>query len=77
MTLHLPAPKFRKRAARAVQKLRDKSKYTRQQKHKAIESGGLMFCAPGRARELGESPPMPDKRPLHKPRPGAGIGPGA
>jgi len=45
MTLHLPEPKTRKRAVRAVQKHRDKSKYTRKQKHKAIGFGGLMFCA--------------------------------
>ena len=43
MTLRLPEPKLRKRAVRAVQKHRDKSKYTRKQKHKAASFGGLMF----------------------------------
>jgi hypothetical protein len=43
MTLRLPEPKIRKRAVRAVQKHRDKSKYTRQQKHRATETGGLML----------------------------------
>ena len=43
MTLRLPEPKLRKRAVRAVQKHRDKSKYTRKQKLKATSFGGLMF----------------------------------
>ena len=43
MTLCLPEPKIRKWAAKVVQKHRDKSKYTRKQKHRAIETGGLMF----------------------------------
>ena len=41
MQLHLPEPKVRKRAVRAVQKHRDKSKYTRKRKHKATDPGGL------------------------------------
>jgi hypothetical protein len=43
MRLHLPAPKVRKRAARAVLKHKDKTKYTRKCKHKATVSGGLSF----------------------------------
>jgi hypothetical protein len=43
MTLRLPEPKIRKRAVRAVQQHRDKSKYTRKQKHKATNFGGLML----------------------------------
>jgi hypothetical protein len=35
MRLHLPAPKVRKRAVRAAQKHKDKTKYTRKCKHKA------------------------------------------
>ena len=38
MTLHLPEPKIRKRAVRAVQKHRDKSRYTRKRKHKAADT---------------------------------------
>jgi len=44
MRLHLPEPKVRKRAVRAVQKHKDKAKYSRKCKHKATENGGLMFC---------------------------------
>ena len=43
MRLYLPEPKLRKRMARAVQKHRDKKKYTRQCKHKAAGFGGLCF----------------------------------
>ena len=43
MRLLLPEPKVRKRAVRAVQKHKDKTKYTRKCKHKAIDFGGLMF----------------------------------
>ena len=41
MLLHLPEPKIRKRAIKAVQKHKDKTKYTRKCKHKATEIGGL------------------------------------
>ena len=37
MRLHLPVPEIRKRAVRAVQKHKDKAKYTRKCKHKAAE----------------------------------------
>ena len=50
MTLRLPEPKIRKRAVRAVQKHRNKSKYTRKQKHKATSFGGLMLCGECRSR---------------------------
>lgn len=37
MTLHIPEPKVRKKAVKAVQKHKDKSKYNRKTKHKAPE----------------------------------------
>jgi len=43
MLLHLPEPKIRKRAVKAVQKHKDKTKYTRKHKHKATDFGGLML----------------------------------
>ena len=43
MRLLLPEAKVRKHAIKAVQKHRDKTKYTRKCKHKATEIGGLMF----------------------------------
>jgi hypothetical protein len=43
MRLCLPEPKVRKRTAKAVQKHKDKTKYTRKCKHRAAESGGLCF----------------------------------
>jgi len=43
MLLHLPEPKIRKRAVKAVQKHKGKTKYSRKHKHKATEIGGLMF----------------------------------
>ena len=43
MRLRLTEPKVRKRAVRAVQKHRDKTKYTRTRKHKATDFGGLVF----------------------------------
>jgi len=43
MRLHLPEPKIRKRTVKAVQKHKDKTKYTRKCKHKATEIGGLML----------------------------------
>ena len=46
MRLYLPEPQVRKRTARAVQKHKDKKKYTRQCKHKAAGFGGLCFSAP-------------------------------
>jgi hypothetical protein len=54
MTLHLPEPKVRKRAVRAVQKHRDKSKYTRKTKHRATDNGGLLFC--GNIQERADPP---------------------
>lgn len=39
MTLVIPDPKVRKPQAKAVQKHRDKTKYTRKVKHKAPEWG--------------------------------------
>jgi hypothetical protein len=45
MRLHLPEPKVRKRTARAVQKHRDRKKYTRQCKHRAAGFGGLCVGA--------------------------------
>jgi len=50
--LHLPEPKVRKLAVKAVQKHRDKTKYTRKCKHKATGFGGLRFSASGMAQEL-------------------------
>ncbi len=46
MQLHLPEPKVRKCTVRAVQKHKDKSKYTRKRKHKATDPGGLMLTCP-------------------------------
>ena len=43
MRLHLPEPKIRKRTGKAVQKHKDKTKYTRKCKHRATEIGGPMF----------------------------------
>jgi len=43
MILNLVAPKTRKKAVRPLQKHRDKSKYSRKQKHKAAEIGGFVF----------------------------------
>jgi hypothetical protein len=42
MRLHLPEPKVRKKPVRAVQKFKDKTKYSRKCKHKATVSGGLV-----------------------------------
>jgi len=50
--LHLSEPKVRKRAVKAVQKHRDKTKYTRKCKHKATGFGGLGFGASGMAQKL-------------------------
>ena len=43
MLLHLPEPKIRKRAVKAVQKHKDKTKYTRKCKHRATDFGGPML----------------------------------
>jgi hypothetical protein len=43
MRLRLPEPTVRKREARAVQKHKDKTKYTRKCKHKAAGFGGFAF----------------------------------
>ena len=50
--LHLPEPKVRKRAVKAVQKHGDKTKYTRKCKHKATGFGALGFGASGMAQKL-------------------------
>jgi len=52
MCLHLPEPKIRKRAVKAVQKHKDKTKYTRKYKHKATEIGGLSFIQNTRDRHI-------------------------
>jgi len=44
--LHLPEPKIRKRAVKAMQKHKNKAKYTRKCKHKATEMVALCFTKP-------------------------------
>jgi hypothetical protein len=69
MSLHLPEPKIRKRAVRAVQKHRDKSKYTRKQKHKAIgfPPVALCFCRYTRVQAQGIRVPRQTIRPMTPP----------